>query len=168
MNSITRKRIWPLALMPLAILGVVAVVVALSAMAPQTTQAQTAATDCAAITDPIERAQCQTCQSGSGGDIWNISTAMCEMPTTTTSGPAVPGGSAPSGGSATHSTIIVEAPGMVQNLSVHAYDDGIEQEELEVTWEAPPDGGFVESYRIDISGDGERWFSYITDHGVTT
>jgi hypothetical protein len=54
---------------------------------------------------------------------------------------------------------------MVQNLSVHAYDDGIEQEELEVTWEAPPDGGFVESYRIDISGDGERWFSYITDHG---
>ena len=54
---------------------------------------------------------------------------------------------------------------MVQNLSVHAYDDGIEQQELEVTWEAPPEGGYVESYRIDISGDGERWFSYITDHG---
>ena len=81
MNSITRKRIWPLALMPLAILGVVAVVVALSAMTPQTTQAQTAAADCAAITDPIERAQCQTCQSGSGGDIWNTSTSMCEPPT---------------------------------------------------------------------------------------
>ena len=171
MNSITRKRIWPLALMPLAILGVVAVVVALSAMTPQTTQAQTAAADCAAITDPIERAQCQTCQSGSGGDIWNTSNGMCEMPTTST--PVIPGttttpdagGSAPSGGSATHSTIIVEAPGMVQNLSVHAYDDGIEQQELEVTWEAPPEGGYVESYRIDISGDGDRWFSYITDHG---
>ena len=169
MNSITRKRIWPLALMPLAILGVVAVVVALSAMAPQTTQAQTAAADCAAIADPIERARCQTCQSG--GDIWNPTTQMCAMPTTTT--PATPGttttpdagGSAPSGGSATHSTIIVEAPGMVQNLSVHAYDDGIEQQELEVTWEAPPEGGYVESYRIDISGDGDRWFSYITDHG---
>ena len=80
MNSITRKRIWPLALMPLAILGVVAVVVALSAMAPQTTQAQTAAADCAAVTDPVERAQCQTCQSGSGSDIWNTSTGMCEMP----------------------------------------------------------------------------------------
>jgi hypothetical protein len=171
MNSITRKRIWPLALMPLAILGVVAVVVALSAMTPQTTQAQTAAADCAAITDPVERAQCQTCQSGSGSDIWNTSTGMCEMPTTTT--PVIPGttttpaagGSTPSGGSATHSAIIVEAPGMVQNLSVHAYDDGIEQQELEVTWEAPPEGGYVESYRIDISGDGERWFSYITDHG---
>ena len=170
MNSLTRKRIWPLALMPLAILGVVAVVVALSAMAPLATQAQTAAADCAAITDAIERAQCQTCQSG--GDIWNTSDGVC-MPATTTVTPGTPtttvpggtGGSTPSGGSATHSTIIVEAPGMVQNLSVHAYDDGIEQEELEVTWEAPSDGGFVESYRIDISGDGERWFSYITDHG---
>ena len=54
---------------------------------------------------------------------------------------------------------------MVQNLSVQAYDDGIEQEELEVTWEPPTDGGYVESYRIDISGDGDRWFSFITDHG---
>ena len=167
MNSITRKRIWPLALMPLAILGVVAVVVALSAMAPQTTQAQTAAADCAAITDPIERAQCQTCQSGSGGDIWNTSTQMC-MPTTTTTvpgGTGGTGGSAPSGGGATASAVIVEAPGMVRNLSVHAYDDGIEQKELEVTWEEPTDGGYVESYRIDISGDGKRWFSYIPDHG---
>ena len=56
---------------------------------------------------------------------------------------------------------------MVQNLSVQAYDDGIEQEELEVTWEPPTDGGYVESYRIDISTDkeGKRWFSFITDHG---
>ena len=163
MNSITRKRIWPLALMPLAVLGVVAVVFALSAMTPQTTQAQTAAADCAAITDSVERAQCQICQLGSGGDIWNTSTGLCMPPPSTDL--AVPGVSTASGGSATPSTIIVQSPGMVQNLSVHAYDDGIEQEELEVTWEAPPDGGYVESYRIDISGDGERWFSYITDHG---
>ena len=145
MNSITRKRIWPLALMPLAILGVVAVVVALSAMAPQTTQAQTAAADCAAVTDPVERAQCQTCQSGSGSDIWNTSTGMCAMPRNDHS-PSLPVprrppmrvAAPPAAVVPLHSTIIVEAPGMVQNLSVHAYDDGIEQQELEVTWEAPP------------------------------
>ena len=86
-------------------------------------------------------------------------------PDPTTPVPAGSTGSAPSGGSATASDIDVVAPGMVQNLSVLAYDDGIEQEELEVTWEPPTDGGYVESYRIDISGDGERWFSFITDHG---
>ena len=82
--------------------------------------------------------------------------------------PLVPSGSStPSGGSATTSDIDIVAPGMVQNLSVQAYDDGIEQEELEVTWEPPTDGGYVESYRIDISTDkeGKRWFSFITDHG---
>ena len=85
MKSMTRKRIGPLALMPLAILGVVAVVVALSAMVPQTTQAQTTATDCAAITDPIEQAQCNTCQSG--GDVWNTNTQMCDAPAGTTPPP---------------------------------------------------------------------------------
>ena len=39
MTKITRKHIWPAALMSLAVFGVVAAVVALSAMTPQTTQA---------------------------------------------------------------------------------------------------------------------------------
>ena len=58
----------------------------------------------------------------------------------------------------------MELPGMVQNLMVKAYEDGTPQEELEVSWGAPTEGGFVTSYRIDISDDGMRWFSYITDH----
>ena len=130
MNSKTRKRIWPVALMPLAILGVVAVVVALSAMAPQTTTAQTAAADCAAITDPIERAQCQTCQSG--GDIWNPTTQICDKPTTTPGTPTTPGGT---GGTAI--AVDVEAPGAVRNLTVVTNENGTPQEELSISWEAP-------------------------------
>ena len=168
MNSKTRKRIWPVALMPLAILGVVAVVVALSAMGPQTTQAQTSV-DCSSLPDAINAARCNTCQNEGG--VWNTNTDMCEMPSGNGgggNGGGSGGGSIGGGGnegSANPSDVDVEAPGMVQNLTVKAYDDGIEQQELEVTWEAPTDGGFVESYRVDISGDGERWFSYITDHG---
>ena len=166
MNSITRKRIWPFALMPLAVLGVVAVVVALSAMAPLTTQAQTAAVDCALITDAIERAQCQTCQSG--GDVWNTSTQMCEemMPTTTT--PVVPGTSTPpaaSGGSSVSGGENVEVPpGRPTNLTAEAYDDGIPQEEIQLTWDSPTDGGSTRQYRIDISENGgTTWYALESD-----
>ena len=58
----------------------------------------------------------------------------------------------------------MELPGMVQNLMVVAYTDGTPQQELEITWDPPMDGGPVTSYRIDISDDGTRWLPYITDH----
>ena len=58
----------------------------------------------------------------------------------------------------------MEPPGKVQNLSVSAYEDGNEQQQVEVTWEAPTDGGAVASYRIDISEDGKRWYAFIPDH----
>ena len=54
MSYKTRKRIWPVALMSLAVLGVTAAIVALSAMSPQTTQAH----GCDDITNLVERAEC--------------------------------------------------------------------------------------------------------------
>ena len=56
-------------------------------------------------------------------------------------------------------------PGPVKNLTVGPNENGIPQEQLLVSWEAPDTGGAVTSYRIDISEDGERWLSYRTDHG---
>ena len=54
MNRKTRKHIWPVALMSLAVFGVVAAFVALSAIQPQAAQAD----GCDQISDPIARAQC--------------------------------------------------------------------------------------------------------------
>ena len=56
-------------------------------------------------------------------------------------------------------------PGMVEDLKVGPHTDGTPQTELLVTWEEPTSGGPVTSYRIDISDDGDRWFSHVTDHG---
>ena len=179
MNSIIRKRIWPLALMPLAVLGVVAVVVALSAMAPHTTQAQTAAADCSVLTSAFEQAKCQTCQSG--GDIWNTSTGMCEMPTTigpppppgipgTTTPPVIPATTtppapaAPSGSSVSGGENVEVHPGRPTNLTAEAYADGIPQEEIQLTWDSPTDGGSTRQYRIDISENGgTTWYALESD-----
>ena len=54
MNRKTRKHIWPVALMSLAVFGVLAVVVALSVIQPQAALAD----GCDEITDSIARAQC--------------------------------------------------------------------------------------------------------------
>ena len=54
MNRKTRKHIWPVALMSLAVFGVLAAFVALSAIQPQAAQAD----GCDQISDLIERAQC--------------------------------------------------------------------------------------------------------------
>ena len=159
MSKKTRKHIRPVSLVvALAIIVTLSGFIVL-ATNPGGVQAQE---DCSTLS-PAERA------------LFEAAGGMCQddpfVPTTpvpTTPVPAGPSGSStPSGGSATTSDIDIVAPGMVQNLSVQAYDDGIEQEELEVTWEPPTDGGYVESYRIDISTDkeGKRWFSFITDHG---
>ena len=56
----TRRRIWPLALMSLAVVGVLAVVVALSVGEPKPASAQE---DCDSITNVVERAQCLSRQA---------------------------------------------------------------------------------------------------------
>ena len=61
MTKITRKHIWPAALMSLAVFGVVAAVVALSAMTPQTTQAHA----CEDLTG-ADRARCETLHTEQG------------------------------------------------------------------------------------------------------
>ena len=53
-------------------------------------------------------------------------------------------------GAAAQTTSGMELPGVVENLMVEPYTNGTPQEELEVTWEAPTDGGFITSYRIDF------------------
>ena len=63
MSKITRKHIWPLALMSLAVFGLLAVVVALSAMTPQTTQAH----DCDDLKGQ-DRAKCMTLHTEEGAD----------------------------------------------------------------------------------------------------
>ena len=160
MSKKTRKHIRPVSLvMALAIIVTLSGFIVL-ATNPGGVQAQA---DCSALS-PEDRALFEQL----GGECQDApSIPMTPVPTTPGPGPVGSTGSAPSGGSATASDIDVVAPGMVRNLSVLAYHDGIEQEELEVTWEPPTDGGYVESYRIDISTDkeGKRWFSFITDHG---
>ena len=58
----------------------------------------------------------------------------------------------------------MDLPGMVQDVQVTAYADGVPEEQLEVTWSAPTDGGSVDNYRIDISMDGDRWMSHVPNH----
>ena len=60
-----------------------------------------------------------------------------------------------------------ELPGMVQNLDVGPYTDGVPQEQLVVTWDPPEGGAPVSGYRIDLSLDGNRWLSYIVNQGTT-
>ena len=47
-----------------------------------------------------------------------------------------------------------QPPGKVGMLTADAYDDGVPQEEIELTWEAPSEGGLASHYRIDISTNG--------------
>ena len=47
-----------------------------------------------------------------------------------------------------------EPPGQVGTVSAAAYDEGVPEEEIELTWEAPTTGGLASHYRIDISMNG--------------
>ena len=46
------------------------------------------------------------------------------------------------------------APGQPLNLEAAAYAEGIPEEEIELTWDAPTDGGSSRNYRIDVSENG--------------
>ena len=50
------------------------------------------------------------------------------------------------------------------NLMAEAYTDGIPQEEIQLTWDSPTDGGSTRQYRIDISeNDGTTWYALESD-----
>ena len=61
-----------------------------------------------------------------------------------------------------------DIPGMVQNLTVEAHEDGVPQTELLITWDPPAGSSRVTGYRIDISLDGDAWVSYITNRSSTS
>ena len=55
-------------------------------------------------------------------------------------------------------------PGRPMNLTAEAYTDGIPQEEIQLTWDSPTDGGSTRQYRIDISeNDGTTWYALESD-----
>ena len=48
-------------------------------------------------------------------------------------------------------------PGQPTDLTAGPYADGIPQEQIEISWKEPTDGGAVSSYRVDFSEDGNVW-----------
>ena len=55
-------------------------------------------------------------------------------------------------------------PGRPTNLTAEAYADGIPQEEIQLTWDSPTDGGSTRQYRIDISENGgTTWYALESD-----
>ena len=164
MTHKARKHIWPGALvMAIAVAGVLAVfaVLATGPGAAVAHEADDHDAACAAMT-PEERAAHN--ESERAKALLGDTPVLCPDPTGTTPTvtPADPEPT-PTGPSASGDP--AELPGMVRELMVHAYAEGTPQEELEVTWTAPMDGGFVDGYRIDLSDDGKRWVSYIPNTG---
>ena len=86
-------------------------------------------------------------------------------PTTPTTPVPAGTGSGGSGGSSVSGGENVEVPpGRPTNLTAEAYTDGIPQEEIQLTWDSPTDGGSTRQYRIDISeNDGTTWYALESD-----
>ena len=119
MNRKTRKHIWPVALMSLAVFGVVAAFVALSAMQPEAARAD----GCDQITDPTERAQCLTRHDVADLDSTNATHE--HEPTGGTSGNG--GNGTPANGSVTAAAMTVPT-----EFEGSALDNG-----TRLSWEAP-------------------------------
>ena len=159
MSNRTIKRIWPVSLvMSLGIIGVLAVVIALTnspgvVMAHENADHETA---CAAMTE--EQRRDHNAQAFLDGE------DVCPAPgtpgiTPTPTAPAAAGGKSVSGGQN-----VEVPPGRPTNLTAEAYADGIPQEEIQLTWDSPTDGGSTRQYRIDISeNDGTTWYALESD-----
>ena len=166
MTHKARKHIWPGGLvMAIAVAGVLAVfaVLVIGPGAAVAHEADDHDAACAAMT-PEERAAHNENERAKA--LLGDTPVLCPDPTGTTPTATRPSASpeaTPTGPSASGEA--AELPGMVRELMVQAYAEGTPQEELEVTWEAPMDGGFVDGYRIDLSEDGTRWVSYIPNTG---
>ena len=60
-------------------------------------------------------------------------------------------------------------PGKPMNLMALAYSEGIPQEEIQLDWDAPTDGGSPRGYRIDISKNGGyTWVALESDFRNTS
>ena len=153
----TRKYNWPLSLvMSLGIIGVMAVFVVL-ANNPGATQAHGGVDDhvaeCAGYTDAQRDAHDARAEI--------FSEELCPAPSAITPTSPVPAGpvSSVSGGEN-----VEVPPGRPTNLTAEAYADGIPQEEIQLTWDSPTDGGSTRQYRIDISeNDGTTWYALESD-----
>ena len=167
MTHKARKHIWPGGLvMAIAVAGVLAVfaVLASGSGAAVAHQAEDHDAACAGMTADERAAhnKRERIQANLDGRAPVLCSDMAGA-TPTPTRPAADPEPTPSGPSASGDA--AELPGMVRELMVRAYSEGTPQEELEVTWTAPADGGFVDGYRIDLSDDGERWVSYIPNTG---
>jgi hypothetical protein len=167
MSKKTRKHIWPVSLvMALAIIVTVSGFIVL-ATNPGGVQAQE---DCSALS-PDERAQFEAlggeCQDDTSGPPPPPSVPTTPVPSTPVPSTPVPAGpgSGGSGGSSVSGGENVEVPpGRPMNLTAEAYTDGIPQEEIQLTWDSPTDGGSTRQYRIDISeNDGTTWYALESD-----
>ena len=163
MTNKTRKHNWPLSLvMSLGIIGVMAVFVVL-ANNPGATQAHGGVDDhdaeCAGFTDAQRDAH--------DGRADAFGEDPCPAPsaiTPTTPDPAGPGSGGSGGSSVSGGENVEVPPGRPTNLTAEAYTDGIPQEEIQLTWDSPTDGGSTRQYRIDISeNDGTTWYALESD-----
>ena len=167
MTNKTRKHNWPLLLvMSLGIIGVMAVFVVLANNGPGATQAHEGVVDhdaeCEGYT-AAERDAHDGRADAFGEDPCPALSAI--TPTTPTTPVPAATGSGGSGGSSVSGGQNVEVPpGRPMNLTAEAYTDGIPQEEIQLTWDSPTDGGSTRQYRIDISeNDGTTWYALESD-----
>ena len=165
MSKKTRKHIRPVSLvMALAIIVTLSGIIVLAAN-PGGAQAQV---DCSNLS-PAERLLVEATEGCL--DDTSVPPPPPSVPTTpvpmtpvpTTPVPAGP--SVGSGGSSVAGGENVEVPpGRPMNLTAEAYTDGIPQEEIQLTWDSPTDGGSTRQYRIDISENGGMtWYALESD-----
>ena len=166
MTNKTRKHNWPLLLvMSLGIIGVMAVFVVL-ANNPGATQAHGGVVDHDAECEGYTAAERDAHDGRADAFGEDPCPALSAITPTTPTTPVPAGtGSGGSGGSSVSGGQNVEVPpGRPTNLTAEAYTDGIPQEEIQLTWDSPTDGGSTRQYRIDISeNDGTTWYALESD-----
>ena len=166
MTNKTRKHNWPLLLvMSLGIIGLMAVFVVL-ANNPGATQAHEGVVDHDAECEGYTAAERDAHDGRADAFGEDPCPALSAITPTTPTTPVPAGtGSGGSGGSSVSGGENVEVPpGRPMNLTAEAYTDGIPQEEIQLTWDSPTDGGSTRQYRIDISENGgTTWYALESD-----
>ena len=166
MTNKTRRHNWPLLLvMSLGIIGVMAVFVVL-ANNPGATQAHGGVVDHDAECEGYTAAERDAHDGRADAFGEDPCPALSAITPTTPTTPVPAGtGSGGSGGSSVSGGENVEVPpGRPMNLTAEAYTDGIPQEEIQLTWDSPTDGGSTRQYRIDISENGgTTWYALESD-----
>ena len=164
MSNKTRRHIRPVSLvMALAIIVTLSGFIVL-ATNPGGVQAQE---DCSDLS-PEERTQFEAlggeCQDDTSGPPPPPSVPSTPVPSTPVPSTPVPAGPGSGGSSVSGGENVEVPPGRPTNLTAEAYTDGIPQEEIQLTWDSPTDGGSTRQYRIDISENGgTTWYALESD-----